>query len=173
MKDKMYEAFNPIYNAFDQVKSCTEYMLGENVIDCQVTIVIGFNGCNFVTSTDWRLTTDHHKRIMPFCIHPQYPNFMEVIAGVSYTPDKNGRFEVRRDNPGEEKNAIIRMPDGKEYFFTAGKAVKIKVDPSEKFLATDCMVEVEETADCRIFTVLVDDTTGWGIMENGHISKCD
>lgn len=171
--DKIKEAFNPIYNAFEQVKQCSEYMLKENVIDCQVTIVIGFNGRNFVTSTDWRLTTDNHKRIMPFFIHPQYPNFMEVIAGVNYTPDKNGRFEVRCDKPGKEKNAVIKMPDGKEHFFPAGKAVKIKIDSSEKFPATDCAVKLEETEDCRIFTVLPDETTDWGIMENGKICRYD
>ena len=94
--DKLKEAFLPVYNSVSQVKSCTSSMLGEEVVNAEISIVIGHNGRNFVSSTDWRLTTSSgRKRIFPFTIHPQYPNFVECVAGMGYVVDSRQRFAAR------------------------------------------------------------------------------
>ena len=91
--EKKFERFNPIYNNVTQVKYCAESMLGEKMVKAEIAIVIGHNGRNFVSSTDWRLTTaSGKKRILPFGIQPQYPNFIECLAGVEYAVDDKGRF---------------------------------------------------------------------------------
>ena len=171
--DKLKEAFLPVYNSVSQVKSCTSSMLGEEVVNAEISIVIGHNGRNFVSSTDWRLTTSSgRKRIFPFTIHPQYPNFVECVAGMGYVVDSRQRFAVTPDAEGQEKAAVVIMPDGKKYDFAAGQAVKITVAPDTRFLANDCAVEFSETADKRVYKIVPDETTLYGLYDSdGTVSR--
>lgn len=171
--DKLKETFLPVYNSVSQVKSCAGSMLGEEVVNAEISIVIGHNGRNFVSSTDWRLiTSSGRKRIFPFTIHPQYPNFVECVAGTAYIVDERGRFAVVPDAEGQEKAAVVIMPDGEEYNFAAGQAVKITVALDTRFLATDCMIEFSETADTRVYKIVPDETSLYGICDsNGSVSR--
>ena len=93
----MKEMFNPAYNNVEQVKRCAYFMILEEIKEARVAVVIGHTGRNFVSSTDWRLTTESGAhRILPFSVRPQYPNFVECVAGVKYEV-KNGKFCVTPD----------------------------------------------------------------------------
>ena len=166
----MKEPFNLVYNGVEQVKRCAGVMLSEEVADAKIAIVIGHNGVNFVSSTDWRLTTGSGiKRILPFSIRPQYPNFLECVAGVSYS----GQLEKFTVLPEVKNPKPAQVIIGNEvYDFAPGKALKIYVKPNSRFIATDCLVECEETSDLRIYRVIVDETTLYGYLdEKGGISQ--
>lgn len=169
--ETMNETFNPIYNNVEQVKRCASFMLNEEVIKAEIAIVIGHNGQNFVSSTDWRLTTQTgKKRILPFCIQTQYPNFVEVVAGVKYEVTKNG-FQILPDAPLFRKSAKI-VVGLKEYLFEPGEALKIYVQPSSKFIATDRQVTVEEREMMRIYTIHTDYPIVLGYLnEKGSVSQ--
>lgn len=171
--EKMFESFNPIYNQIDQVIYCTSSMLGENVVKAEIAIVVGHNGRNFVSSTDWRLTTaGGRKRILPFSIQPQYPNFLECVAGVDYSLDQEGRFFVVPDTKGQEKSAVVIMPDGRRFEFAPGQALKVIIEPNQKFLATDCTVEYQDTAKVRIYRLVADEQSLYGIFDaDGSVSR--
>lgn len=171
--EKKFEAFNPVYNNVAQVKNCAESMLSEKVSKAEIAIVIGHNGRNFVSSTDWRLTTaSGKKRILPFGIQPQYPNFIECLAGVAYAVDKKGRFFVTPDEDGCEKAAVVIMPDGSRFDFAAGQALKVIVQPEQRFLATDCAVEYEDAAGVRTYRIIADEQTLYGLYDSeGRASR--
>ena len=166
------ESFNPVYNNIEQVKNCASHMLlGEAVVEARVAIVIGHNGRDFVSSTDWRLTTQSGtKRILPFSIRPQYPNFLECVAGVRYW-GQNALFSVCPDADDNRHEAIVEIC-GKQYHYGFGEALKIYVNPGENFIATDCAVVCEELEKVRIYRVITNDNTLYGNLdENGRISQ--
>ena len=166
--EKIVEKFSPVYHEVEQVKRCA--ILGEPVVDVQIAIVIGHNGKNFVSSTDWRLKTKSGaERVFTFFIHPQYPNFVEVVSGVHYFLSRNDFF-VQPDVPEHKKDAIVIM-DGKEYHFGIGEALKIYVEPNSKFIATDCVVWYRETDTTRIYSIMTDSLTAYGYLDNkGNVS---
>lgn len=171
--EKMFEAFNPIYNNVSQVMYCASGMLGEEVVKAEIAVVVGHNGRNFVSSTDWRLTTvSGRKRILPFSIQPQYPNFIEAVAGVEYAVDERGRFSVTPDANGQEKSSVVIMPDESRFEFAPGQALKITVQPGQKFLATDCIVRYSETAAVRTYRIISDGQSKYGICDkDGRASR--
>lgn len=171
MKEIMKETFNPVYNSVEQVKNCVSFMLGEPIKDAKIAVVIGHNGMNFISSTDWRLTTESGiKRILPFSMRPQYPNFLECVAGVSYS-GQQGQFTVLPDK--ENPCGAVVIMDGKRYTFAPGEALKIYIDPKEKFIATDCQVLTEDGEDgVRIYQVETTEDTLYGRFdENGRICQ--
>ena len=165
------ENFNPVYNNVEQVKECTSYMLGEKVTDARIALVIGHNGRNFVSSTDWRLTTQSGAhRILPFSMRPQYPNFLECVAGVSYECKQN-QLNVTPDSEGKKLKAVV-VVNGKRYEFAPGEALKIYAVAGVKFIATDCAVEYAESENERFFSVITDEQTIYGLLDdNGRISQ--
>lgn len=167
------ENFNPVYNNVEQVKACAAYMLGEKVTDAKIAVVIGHNGRSFVSSTDWRLTTESGAhRILPFSMRPQYPNFLECVAGVKYDL-KNGQLRVIPDNKKKAKNAIVEIC-GKFYSFKAGDALKVYVETDVPFVATDCAVSCLESHDFRLFRVITTQQTAYGLSDkNGRISLAE
>lgn len=178
--EKMKEKFNPIYNNVEQVKNCVFFMISEQIIDARIAIVIGHNGRNFVSSTDWRLTTESGAhRILPFSVRPQYPNFVECVAGVNYEV-KNGKFCVTPDctcmapkaaDRIKEKRAVVKIGK-KTYKFNAGEALKIYIEPNSTFIATDCMVKYEDHEHERIFEIITDENTKYGFLDSsGQISQ--
>ena len=168
--EKINETFNPVYNNVEQVKRCAAIMLGEDVIQAQIALVIGHNGRNFVSSTDWRLTTQSgHKRILPFSMRPQYPNFVEVVAGVKYEVTENG-FQILPDHLLFRKGAKVVI-GGEEYDFNPGEALKLYVQPNNKFIATDCPVTVEEQENERVYTIHAEYSTVYGFLDKkGSVS---
>ena len=177
MKERMNETFNPVYNNIEQVKKCTGFMLGEEMKDAKIAIVVGHNGRNFVSSTDWRLTTlSGLKRIFPFSVRPQYPNFVECVAGAKYDV-KNDGFSIIPDGRGLypanaiKKSAIVIIGE-QSYTFAPGEALKIYVKPGEKFIATDCDVTCEEQEKVRIYRIIPNEQTLYGKLdEKGSISQ--
>lgn len=169
--EKINETFNPVYNNVEQVKRCATFMLGEDVLKARIAIVIGHNGRNFVSSTDWRLETiSGNKRILPFSMRPQYPNFVEAVAGVKYEVTENG-FQILPDTPLFKKSAKVVIW-GEEYKFNPGEALKIYAQLNSRFIATDCPVTVEETEDERIYTVHAEYPTIYGFLnDKGSISQ--
>lgn len=165
------ENFNPVYNKVKQVKDCASFMLGEEVVDARIAIVIGHNGRSFVSSTDWRLTTKSGAhRILPFSMRPQYPNFLECVAGVGYEY-KLGQLHVLPDAPEKRLGAVIELA-GKRYTFESGKALIIYVQPDSKFIATDCAVEYEERQNERVFRIIENENTLYGVLDSeGRISQ--
>lgn len=168
--EKINETFNPVYNNVEQVKRCAAFMLGEDVVQAQIALVIGHNGRNFVSSTDWRLTTQSgHKRILPFSMRPQYPNFVEVVAGVKYEVTEDG-FRILPDLPLLSKSAKVVIGD-KAYDFKPGEALKIYAQTNNKFIATDCPVTVEEQENERVYTIHAEYSTVYGFLDKkGSVS---
>lgn len=167
--EKIKELFNPIYREVEQVKRCAN--LGERVVDARIALVIGHNGKNFISSTDWRLVTESGaERIFPFFIHAQYPTFVECISGYHYFTMR-GLFFVQPIATVLAKPAVVVVGDKKQYF-RIGEALKIYVEPNSKFIATDCVVTCEENDEYFIYTVVPDDNTQYGYLdENGCASK--
>ena len=168
----MVERFNPVYNSVEQVKNCVTSMLpGEVITEARIAIVIGHNGINFVSSTDWRLTTaSGMKRVFTFSPRPQYPNFLECVSGVSYS-GKQENFKVLPDEKGKQRSSIV-LVNGKGYRFKPGKALKIYVEPGEVFVATDCLVSCIEKDGMRIYQVRTDENTLYGKLgEDGRASQ--
>ena len=164
--EKIAEKFNPVYNNVEQVKANAEYLLGEKVVDAKIAIVIGHNGRNFVSSTDWRITTEKgNKRILPFSIRPQYPNFVECVAGMRY----DVYHEIFTIIP-DSQNKVSVMLEDKVYSFNRGEALKIYIEPDSKFIATDCLIEYNENRN--FYRVLTDENTAYGKLDkNGNISR--
>ena len=161
--EKIHETFSPNYNEVEQVKKCVGFLLNEKVVEARIALVIGFNGRNFVTSTDWRIRTENgHERIMPFSIHPQYPNFIECLAGVEYSVYDDS-FRVLPDAPLFAKDAVVKI-GGKSYRFVPGQPLIVYVDFGERFIATDCRVKIIEQQYTRIFRVITDNKTQYGLF---------
>ena len=169
--EKINETFNPVYNNIEQVKKCAAFMLGEEVTSARIAIVIGHNGRNFISSTDWRLTTQSgYSRIMPFSMRPQYPNFVEVVAGVKYEVTENG-FQILPDTPLFRKSAKVVLGMD-EFRFKPGEALKIYVQPNSRFIATDCQVTVEEDDMMRTYTIHANYPVVFGFLNGkGSISQ--
>jgi hypothetical protein len=175
--ERMQETFNPVYNNVEQVKKCTCFMLCEEMKDAKIAIVIGHNGRNFISSTDWRLTTvSGLKRIFPFSVRPQYPNFVECVAGAKYDV-KDSMFSIVPDGGGLypantiKKGAIVIIGE-QSYNFAPGEALKIYVNSGEKFIATDCDVTCEEQEKVRIYRIIPNEQTLYGKLdEKGSISQ--
>lgn len=168
----MRETFNPVYNNVEQVKNCASHMLGEKVIDAKIAVIIGHNGMNFVSSTDWRLVTETGiKRILPFSVRPQYPNFLECVAGVSYTGQR-ARFTVQPDDFATARGAIIILGE-KTYSFSPGQALKIYVEPGSRFIASDCSVECEDNGEGpRVYRIIPSEDTAYACLdERGILSR--
>ena len=88
-------------------------MLGEPIKNARIAVVIGHNGMNFVSSTDWRLVTEGGiRRILPFSVRPQYPNFLECVAGVSYS-GQQGQFTVLPDKENPRSAVVIMGVTGR------------------------------------------------------------
>ena len=165
--EKIAEKFNPVYNNVEQVKANAEYMLGEKVVDARIAIVVGHNGRNFISSTDWRITTETgNKRILPFSISPQYPNYVECVAGMRY----DVYHEMFTIIPEPDKSKVTVVLDDKEYSFSRGDALKIYIEPNSKFVATDCLVEYDERKN--VYHIITDENTAYGWLDaKGHISR--
>lgn len=171
-EEMMQETFNPVYRDAELVKKCVGFLLpSESIKEARVAIVVGHNGMNFVSSTDWRLETESGiRRIFTFSPRPQYPNFLECVAGVAYS-GRQGRFTVLPDE--ENPRGAVVIMDGVEYPFEPGKALKIYVEPDSHFIATDCMVEFDDNSGKgnRIYRIITNEDTLYGELDaEGHIS---
>lgn len=170
--ETMKEPQNIVYNNMAQVVSCASYMLGEEVEDARIAIVIGHNGNNFVSSTDWRVMTwSGNRRILPFSMRPQYPNFLECVAGVAYFGQRE-KFTVQPDDDVNARDAVVKLGD-EVHVFTPGQALKIYVEPGSRFIASDCLVECKDNGEGpRTYTIIPDENTVYANLdENGVLSR--
>lgn len=170
--ETMKEPQNIVYNNMAQVVSCASYMLGEEIEDARIAIVIGHNGNNFVSSSDWRVMTwSGNRRILPFSMRPQYPNFLECVAGVAYS-GKRERFTVQPDEPDKARGAVVILGD-ESYSFSPGQALKIYVEPGSRFIASDCPVECEDDGEGpRVYKIIPSEDTAYACLdEKGVLSR--
>ena len=73
-----------------------------------------------------------------------------------------------KDNP---KQAKVIMGE-QEYLFAPGEALKIYVLPNTKFIATDCVVDYQDTDEMRIYRVDINEDTIYGHLDkDGRISQ--
>ncbi len=171
--EKMFEQFNPVYNEVGQVLRCAQSMIAEEVIKAEITLFIGHNGKDFVSSTDWLLTTETgRKRILTTSVRPQYPNFVEVMAGACYSINDRGFFEIRADMEGAEKKAVILLPDGTRQEIAPGHPVRYTIPIGSRFVATDCHVICREEDEARVYEICEDERTQYGFLNiDGRISN--
>ena len=171
--EKMFETFNPVYNDAGQVIRCVQTMIAEPVEKAEITLFIGHNGKDFVSSTDWLLTMQSgRKRILTTSVRPQYPNFVELMAGAAYSVDERGFFEIKADPVGAEKKAVILLPDGTRKEIEPRNPVRMIIPPESKFIATDCHVICKEFEQVRIYELRADKDTQFGYVDDKqHISS--
>ena len=171
--EKMLETFNPVYNDAEQVIRCAQAMISEPVEKAEITLFIGHNGKDFVSSTDWLLTMQSgRKRILTTSVRPQYPNFVEIMSGAAYSVDERGFFEIKADPVGAEKKAVILLPDGTRKEIKPWKPLRITIPPKSNFIATDCHVICHEYNKERVYEVCIDQDTLYGYVDDKqHISS--
>jgi len=170
--ETMKEPENIVYNNMAQVVSCATSMLHEDIEDARIAIVVGHNGNNFVSSSDWRMVTwSGNKRVLSFSMRPQYPNFLECVAGVSYTGQR-AKFTVLPDEPSKARGAVVILEE-KRYIFSPGQALKIYVEPGCRFIASDCPVECEDKGEGpRIYRILPPEDVQYARLdEKGVLSR--
>jgi len=161
------ERFNPAYNDPQQVKNCT----GADV--AKVAIVIGYvptkDGGKLVTSTDWRLKmVGGETAVFQFSIHPNYTSFVECKAGANY---EINQFGITNDPTGHHKPARVIIGDSVLHFEPEERLI-VYPKKGEKFIATDCEVEVVDDRYERVYRVIIDDDTEYGVIdEKGRISR--
>lgn len=170
MNEVIQKNFCPTYNSVDQVKKSASSMLDEPIEEVKIAIIIGHDGVNFVSSTVWQVTTKSGiKKLIPF-FDTQYPKFLECVAGVAYA-DEQGQFAILPDS-GDNYNTVVVFDD-KPYSFEPGKILKIYVKPNgQRFVATGCAVEYQDTGVTRIYKVITDKNTLYGRFgAQGKISQ--
>ncbi len=163
---KITRNFLPVYNEVIQVKNCVRSMIGQEIIDVNVIINIGFNGREYVSSTEWMLkTAGNEECILPFSITPQYPTFISMVAGTSIS-NNNGNIMFEHNS----KQAIIITPDGNQRSLSPGEPVRIVIaDGAKNFVCSDCVVEVTENNDAVTYTIIPDESTHYGKFIKGMI----
>lgn len=167
---KKTQYFLPYYNEVKQVMNCAKSMIGQPIKSAEVIINIGFNGNEYISSTEWLLITeDGEECILPFFMTPQYPTFISMIAGTKIEK-KNDRIQFIYD----EKPAVLIMPTGEELTFAPGKPVRVGiVDGTTGFVGNDCSVQVTETADAVIYRIITDETTHYGQFIDGKVNSAN
>ena len=156
------------------VGECVRTMLqGDEPFPACPTIFIGYNGKEFVSSSDWEIKTPHGNCILPFGILPQYPSFIQVYAGMNYYSHPCGSPLIHPDPIGQQRNAIVRLPDGQEFEFLPGEPLKLsaKGNIAKKFPLTDCRVYLSSLRNKVFYSIIADKTTTFGKYDGENIEQ--
>ena len=170
-KEKIYMT----YADAEIVGNCVQTMLQEqNALPACPTIFIGYNGKEFVSSSDWKLQTPQGTCILPFGVLPQYPSYIQADAGTGYNPHPSETAVIHPDPLARPRIAVVRMPNGQKFEFQPGSAVKIPVTGklAERFPLTDCRICMEPRADRVIYTLIPDENTMYGKFNGKNIEEC-
>lgn len=167
------EASNFPYNRDTQVAYCFagRFLMNENQVKAQPCLMLGFNGKEFVLSSDWLVSSAQSGEklgIVPYTIAPQYIGFTPVYAGVKY---QSGRFgtTATEDPLGKESNVQLLI-GSKTYTFATGELVIVPIQEGEEFITCDCEVKCIEQDGVRIYKTLLQDGTSFGVFRDGMIS---
>ena len=156
------------------VGECVRTMLqGEQPFPACPTIFIGYNGKEFVSSSDWEIETPNGTCVLPFGILPQYPTFIQVYAGMNYYPHPSGSPLISPNPTDQQRNAIVRLPDGQEFEFLPGEPLKLaaKGKIAQRFPLTDCRVCVGTLRNKVIYSVVADENTSFGKYDGENIEQ--
>ena len=121
-------------------------------------ISIGFNGTEFVSSTEWLYQNEGKECIYSFNQEPQGSTFITLEAGMKFALEAHNRWSMLRD----DKYAIVEF-GGKKYNFTTGQPLRIPIELGcKKFPMSDCEVKLLETDQARIFSLQPEESTVFG-----------
>lgn len=151
---------NVPYNKPLIVASIVADKLGQNEQTAVVTpiISIGFNGTEFVSSTEWLYQNEGKECIYSFNLEPQGSTFITIEADMKFALDGKKRWSMLRD----DKYAIVEF-GGKKYNFNPGQPLRIPIELGcKKFPMSDCEVKLLETDQARIFSLQPDENTVFG-----------
>ena len=151
---------NVPYNKPLIVASIIADKLGDNPETAVVTpvISIGFNGTEFVSSTEWLYQNNGVECIYSFNLEPQGATFITLEAGMNFAIDDRKRWSMLRD----KKTAFVEAL-GQKFEFAEGQPLRVAVRLGcKKFPMSDCDVKLLETDKCRIYSLLPDSDTAFG-----------
>ena len=112
-------------------------------------ISIGFNGTEFVSSTEWLYQNNGKECIYSFNQEPQGSTFITLEAGMKFALDAHNRWSMLRD----DKPAFVEVL-GQKFEFTNGQVLRV-------FPMSDCEVKLLETDQARIYSIQPDADTAF------------
>ena len=151
---------NVPYNKPLIVASIVADKLGQNEQTAVVTpiISIGFNGTEFVSSTEWLYQNEGKECIYSFNQEPQGSTFITLEAGMKFALDAHNRWSMLRD----DKPAIVEVL-GQKFEFASGQVLRVPIKLGcKKFPMSDCEVKLLETDQARIFSLQPEESTVFG-----------
>ena len=151
---------NVPYNKPLIVASIIADKLGDNPETAVVTpvISIGFNGTEFVSSTEWLYQNNGVECIYSFNLEPQGATFITLEAGMNFAIDDCKRWSMLRDKKTDFVEAL-----GLKFKFVEGQPLRVAVGLGcKKFPMSDCNVKLQETDKYRIYSLLPDSDTAFG-----------
>ena len=156
------------YNNKGQVKNWVAKLLDldPKKINIQLITSIGWNGSEFISSTDWKVRTDKGVSAFHPSAVPQYNTFVSINSGTNiiFNPNHKNIWWIDYD----KKKSVLRMPDGSVRTFDAGQSIEyVWPDDANNILLSDCLVKLEEDDDVRYFTIVADENTTYGEFIDG------
>ena len=120
-------------------------------------ISIGFNGTEFVSSTEWLYQNSGKECIYSFNQEPQGSTFITLEAGMKFALDAKKRWSMLRD----EKPAFVEVL-GQKFEFANGQVLHVPIKLGcKKFPMSDCEVKLLETDQARIYSIQPDADTAF------------
>lgn len=121
-------------------------------------ISIGFNGTEFVSSTEWLYQNEGKECIYSFNQEPQGSTFITIEADMKFALDDKKRWSMLRD----DKPAIVEVL-GQKFEFANGQVLRVPIKLGcKKFPMSDCEVKLLETDQARIFSLQPEESTVFG-----------
>ena len=121
-------------------------------------ISIGFNGTEFVSSTEWLYQNEGKECIYSFNQEPQGSTFITLEAGMKFALDDKKRWSMLRD----DKPAFVEVL-GQKFEFANGQVLRVPIKLGcKKFPMSDCEVKLLETDQARIFSLHPEESTVFG-----------
>ena len=156
------------YNNESQVKNWVAKLLDLDPKKIEINLVtsIGWNGNEFVSSTDWKVQTSKGVSAFHPAAVPQYETYVSIKGGMNIISDENnkGRWMLDYDN----KQTTLTMPDGSVYVFEPGESIEVVwAEDADNILLSDCLVQLVEDDEKRRFIITTDENSVYGGFING------
>jgi len=167
-----------VYTNAQQVVDCVASMLGVDPKACsaELKMVIGWNGTDLISSTDWHITYPGGCCILPPCISPQYPTF----AGLHVTQYVSNFMLLREDDVKPVKVSFLNSYEQVIYnkeldsynqviFNKKFEPIAITFREGDRIILSDCEVICERRKDHWNYNVLNYEDTIYGKFINGNL----
>lgn len=156
------------YNNESQVKNWVAKLLDLDPRKIEINLVtsIGWNGSEFISSTDWKVKTSKGVSAFHPSAVPQYETYVSIKGGMNIISDENnkGRWWLDYD----DKQTTLTMPDGSVHVFEPGQSIEaIWPDDANNILLSDCLVRLEEDDEKRNFIILANENATYGEFIDG------